>query len=121
MTKGTTSAILSERDIVELLKLLQTYSYKWREIGLTLGFLPQELNTIFSMSNLFVGAPVSYLQEILCQWIQWPTANHPNRPTLETLCAVLRSSLVGLGSLADKVEKEMKQSARESMNQVIYV
>ena len=115
MTNGATSANLSERDIVKLLNLLQTYSYKWRDIGLTLGFLLSELNTISSMTKLFAGAPVSYLQEILFQWIQWPTADHPIRPTLETLCAALRSSLVGLGSLADKVEKEMKQSTGNTM------
>ena len=111
MTNGTTSADLSERDIAELLNLLQIYSYKWCNIGLSLGFLPPELDTISSMSKLFAGAPASYLQEILSQWIQWPTANHPTRPTLETLCAALRSPLVGLGSLADKVEKEMKRES----------
>jgi hypothetical protein len=49
--------------------------------------------------------PVSYLQELLSQWVQWPTEEHQNNPTL----GALRSSLVGLGGLAEKVEKEMKQ------------
>ena len=116
MTNGrTSSANLNEKDILKLLTLLRTYSSKWCNIGLSLGFLPSELDTISSMSKLFVGAPVSYLQEILCQWIQWPTANHPTRPTLETLCVALQSSLVGLGCLADKVEKEMKRSTCESV------
>ena len=57
-----------------------------------------------------MGAPTSFLQELLSQWVQWPTASHPTKPTLEALCAVLRSSLVGLGSLADKVNEEMRQS-----------
>ena len=52
---------------------------------------------------------MSYLQELLSQWVQWPTTDHPKHPTVTALCAALRSSLVGLGSLADKVEKEMNQ------------
>ena len=61
------------------------------------------------MLKLLVGAPVSYLQELLSQWVQWPTEKHQNNPTLGALCTALRNSLVGLGSLAEKVEKEMKQ------------
>ena len=60
------------------------------------------------MVTLLVGAPVSYLQELLSQWVQWPTTEHPSNPTLEALCAALRSPLVGLGSLAKEVEKEIK-------------
>ena len=52
---------------------------------------------------------MSYLQELLSQWVQWPTEEHQNNPTLGALCTALRSSLVGLGSLAEDVEKEMKQ------------
>ena len=91
------------------MQLLQSYSYKWNPIGLSLGFTQHELNTIFGMLKLLVGAPVSYLQELLSQWVQWPTADHPSHPTLGALCTALRSSLVGLGSLAEEVEKEMKQ------------
>ena len=104
-----TSVILREKDIVHLMRLLQSYSYKWNPIGLSLGFTQHELNTIFGMLKLLVGAPVSYLQELLSQWVQWPTEKHQNNPTLEALCAALQSSLVGLGSLAEEVEKEMKQ------------
>ena len=93
------------------MRLLQSYSYKWNPIGLSLGFTQHELNTIFGMLKLLVGAPVSYLQELLSQWVQWPTADHPSHPTLGALCTALRSSLVGLGSLAEEVEKEMKQCA----------
>ena len=105
---GTTAIILNERDIVNLLSLLQKYSFKWNEIGLKLGFIAPELHTISSMSRLFVGAPVSYLQELLSQWLQWPTDSHPSKPTLEALCAALRSSLVGLGNLAEKLNEQMK-------------
>ena len=110
-TKGNAlTTILTERDVVNLLHLLQCYSFKWNEIGLSLGFITPELNTISKMPLLLVGAPTSYLQELLSQWVQWPTASHSTRPTLESLCGALRSSLVGLGSLADQV-KEMRQRA----------
>ena len=102
---------LREKDVVNLMRLLQNYSYKWNPIGLNLGFTPHELCTISCMLTLLVGAPVSYLQELLNQWVQWPTTEHPNNPTLEALCAALRSPLVGLGRLAEEVEKEMKQCA----------
>jgi hypothetical protein len=103
--------VLSEKDLVHLMRLLQTYSYKWNPIGLNLGFTQHELNTIFGMPKLLLGAPVSYLQELLSQWIQWPTTDHPSHPTVRALCTALRSSLVGLGGLAKEVEKEMKQCA----------
>ena len=72
--------------------------------------MTSELNTISSMPLLLVGAPTSYLQELLSQWVQWPTASHSTRPTLESLCAALQSSLVGLGSLAETVNKEIRLS-----------
>ena len=100
---------LSEKDLVHLMRLLQSYSYKWEIIGLILGFTQHELNTISGMLKLITGAPVSYLQELLSQWVQWPTADHPSHPTLGALCTVLRSRLVGLGSLAEEVEREMKR------------
>ena len=102
---------LSEKDLVHLMQLFQSYSYKWNPIGLSLGFNQHELNTIFGMFKLLMGAPVSYLQELLSQWVQWPTTDHPSHPTVRALCTALRSSLVGLGSLAEEVEKEMKQCA----------
>jgi hypothetical protein len=61
------------------------------------------------MITLLMGAPVSYLQELLSQWVQWPTEEHQNNPTVRALCTALRDSLVGLGDLAEEVEKEMKQ------------
>ena len=94
------------------MRLLQSYSYKWNPIGLSLGFTPHELCTISSKVTLLTGAPVSYLQELLSQWVQWPTEEHRNDPTLEALCTALRSSLVGLGGLAEEVEKEMKKCAK---------
>ena len=100
---------MNEKDINQLLALLQSHSYQWNDIGVALGFLVPELNTIASM-RLFVGNPQSCLQELLTRWVQWPTDRYRSKPTLEALCKALRSTLVGLGSLADTVYQEMKQN-----------
>ena len=101
---------LTEEEVAELLELIHTFSYKWDMIGIKIGFTLSELEDIKSMPSLFMSAPTSYLKELLSRWIQWPTLSHPTKPTLRALCSSLRSSLVGLGSLADKVEKEMTQA-----------
>ena len=98
---------------------LQQHSPKWNPIGLSLGFTTPELNTISCMITLLTGAPVSYLQELLSQWVQWPTTDHPNHPTVRALCTALRSSLVGLGSLAQIVENEFNERERASGKQSI--
>ena len=120
-TGGIGSVILSEKDIVNLMHLLQMYSYKWNPLGLSLGFTPHELSNISSMLKLLVGAPVSYLQELLSQWLQWPIDSHPSKPTLEALCAALRSSLVGLGSAAEEVNDVMRQSTGTCNNNYVNV
>ena len=105
-----TEQVLTERDIVKVLNLIHNFSYKWFEIGLELGFAPSELNQIKNNPSLFMSAQASFLTRLLSQWVQWPTEYHPTKPTLRALCDTLRSSLVGLGNLADKVEREMKCS-----------
>ena len=90
-----------------LVNLIDNFSDKWSFIGLGLGFIQPELNQIRAMPSLLTTAPKSYLTELLSKWVQWPTVNHPTKPTLSTLCEALRSSSVGLGSLAEQVEREM--------------
>ena len=111
--------MLSEKDLVRLMRLLQNCSSKWNPIGLSLGFIQSELDTIFGMLKLLIGAPVSYLQELLSQWVQWPTADHPSHPTVGALCTALRSSLVGLGSLAQTIENEFKEREHTSGKQCL--
>ena len=101
---------LTDKEFAKLLELIHTFSSKWELIGVLLGFAPSELENIKSMPSLFMSAPTSYLKELLSQWVQWPTLSHPTRPTLRVLCVSLRSSIVGLGALADEVEREMMQS-----------
>ena len=103
--------VLTERDIATLLNLMHNFSDKWHEIGLGLGFVPPELRQISSNPSLFMHAHASFLYTLLSQWVQWPTKDHPTRPTLEALCEALRGSLVGLGRLAEQVERELKCSS----------
>ena len=102
--------VLTESDIGPLMALVHKFSDKWHDIGLELGFTPSELNQISSNPSLIMSAPASFLKRLLSQWVQWPTVDHPTKPTLGTLCGTLRSSLVGLGTLAKEVEREMKCS-----------
>ena len=106
-----TERVLMERDIAKLLNLMHNFSDKWNEIGLGLGFVPSELRQISSNPSLFMHAPASFLTTLLSQWAQWPTEEHSTKPTLEALCEALRGSLVGLGRLAEQVEKELKYSS----------
>ena len=96
--------LLSDEDLCTLMELLHDFCSKWSEIGLMLGFTQHELTLISNMPRLFGNAPVSFMQELLSQWIQWPTTSHPVKPTIKVLCAALRSALVGLGCLANEVE-----------------
>ena len=105
---GEQIRILHEEDVCQLMTLMQSFSDHWLEIGMALGFTPPELNQIRKNPMLLTTAPKSFLTELLSLWIQWPTVDHPTKPTLEALCEALRSSLVGLGQLAEEVEREMK-------------
>ena len=109
VSRGIDEQVLTERDIAILINLIHSFSNKWNEIGLGLGFTPSELKQIDSKYLLLAGSPTSYLTELLCQWVQWPTADHPIKPTLGALCKTLRNPLVGLVSLAERVEREMKR------------
>ena len=102
--------VLTEKDIAALMNQIHNFSEKWNGIGLILGFTQPELNQIKNNPSLFMSGPGSFMGELLSQWVQWPTKDHPTKPTLEALCKALHSSLVGLGQLAEKVEREMKHS-----------
>ena len=82
-----------------VVRSLCNYGYKWKEIGLALGFLNEELEGIlYSDPRAKVQ---QLLVEVLSQWSQWPTASHSDVPTMERLRDALRSGLVGLGAVAN--------------------
>ena len=100
-----TETILTDGHIPDLMKKLGDYSSHWNEIGLALRFSAAELKTITDNITLLTGSPQSWMKAMLTMWVRWPTEKHRTKPTLSSLCKALRSGLVGLGALANKVEK----------------
>ena len=104
---------MTERDVFYLMELLEEYSYLWQRIGLYLGFVPLEITAMYSHYTsryhiMYDGeSSESCLHHLLTQWVQWPTREHPNRPTLEALCSSLR--MAGQRWLAERVDMKMKQ------------
>ena len=75
-----------------LFNQLEKHSAKWRTIGRCLGFLPSKLDIIQAKPVLTNGAPNSWLEEILAQWLCSGTT------MLETLRDALYEA--GLGQTA---------------------
>ena len=96
---------LSQSDLNEIVSLLKECSYKWREIGASLGFRSEELNSISERPSLYFSSPDSYLRELLSQWLDWPTPYHPDPPTWEILLQALKRA--DLKELAERVNKEV--------------
>ena len=89
-----------DNDLNFLQTFLHDYSDMWYEIGLQIGFRDGELKAI-------TGDKVERkLREMLLKWVHWPTGGHPKPPTLSSLCSALRSPVVGLGNLADKLTEQ---------------
>ena len=72
---------MKSNDIGKLMEILGNYSNKWNEIGMSLGFLPGELDVIKGNFTLLTGAPRSYLQTLLQDWVMWPNEAHSSQPT----------------------------------------
>ena len=98
---STGMVIMRDRDVGFLMGYLCQYSYKWEDIGTSLHFLPGELENIRHSPQVIT--PQQRLNSVLCQWVQWPTTAHPQTPTMEMLRDALRSDLVGLGAVANKL------------------
>ena len=90
--------MIKQIDMGFLLEELYNCTSKWEEIGLMLGFVDGELKNI-AHSTL----KQHHMKELLVRWAHWPTNDHLRNPTLESLCNALRSKLVGLGDVAEKL------------------
>ena len=93
---------LSEDHHSVLLKQLTKYSSKWKDIGLYLGFQSGELDVIQAKPSLYEGAPNSWLNKMLAEWLQWAPGDgreSSSYATLEGLKAALREA--GLGAKAE--------------------
>ena len=92
---------MKDKDVSFLMNVLSQHSYKWDVIGAALHFIPGELENIRHSPQVIT--PQQRLNAVLCQWVQWPTTAHPQTPTMEILRDALRSDLVGLGAVANKL------------------
>ena len=105
----TARTLVHESDLPILVETLANYANKWREIGILLGFSPNELKVIASKPSLFENAPVSYLTEMLSRWVQWtPESQHGKHVTLRDLVKALQSKTVGLAAIAEEITKAIK-------------
>lgn len=89
--------VVKSEDIAFLMEHLHQYAYKWKEIGMALGFHPGELE------NIRHSAPIATVEQLLAELLrkfsQWPTDSYQVTPMLNRLCDALRSRLVGLGAV----------------------
>ena len=62
----------TERDFEGILETLKSSAWKWKDIGLALGFTYGELSMIECNPMLIVQhPPLSYLRHVLRHWLQW--------------------------------------------------
>ena len=109
LTGTLTHAIVKDVDVCFLMENLCRYSSQWKNIGMSLNFLPGELENI-DHNNQKVE---QCLKEVLCQWVQWPTASHSQPPAMKTLLDALRSDLVKCGAAANQLERSCLPSASQ--------
>ena len=66
-----TVTVLPDKHLRTLYATLSEHSHKWRDIGIHLGFHTSKLENIQAKPLLLSGAPNTYLQEMLTEWLQW--------------------------------------------------
>ena len=96
---------MKEEDVGYLVEILATSSGKWREIGIQLGFTPNELDSL-----PFSPKPVNCLTYMLNEWTQWVIGgNHNKCANMEDLERALRSGTVNLEDVADELRAKLMQ------------
>ena len=91
----------SRQNIGELHKLLSGHDYKWNGIAGCLGLQYGEIQAILKDNP--IGTVSEHLLTTLNRWVE-NKAGNKKPPTLEVICKALRSSVVGLGAVANSVE-----------------
>ena len=63
---------LRDSDFVQIYQTLKSGAYRWRDIGMAIGFKATELDMIESNPMLLTqGPPLSFLSHMLSYWLQW--------------------------------------------------
>ena len=68
---NTVNIKLSQKHQTVMFLELKMQSTKWRDIGICLGFIVSELDNIQARPLLMSGAPNSWFNEMLAEWLQW--------------------------------------------------
>ena len=103
-TKRPRNILFLERHISGLTEILAGRSNKWENIGTSLNLPTDVLEHIFSL--IHARSFKMSLKEVLVQWIVGQH-QHAKAPTVENLKAALRSQIVGLGRMANKLDDEL--------------
>ena len=95
---------IQHKKLPVLLQQLSNHSAKWKEIGLYMGFLASELNNIEAKPLLLQGAPKTWFDAMLEEWLQWAPGDRRGSTSFATLKA-LKAALVntGLGAAAQEL------------------
>lgn len=94
--------------------LLSEHSVKWKEIGINLGFCPNEISIIENHLVDMSGGPKAYLARMLNEWFQWAPGDVRGSTWFATnnaLFAALNKS--NLGATAHKMRMELGWSLFE--------
>ena len=96
---------LEEVHLFPLYHQLKLCASKWKEIGLFLGFRINELSEIQSRPFLFTGAPRSWLQMLIAEWLKWTPGDTRGSTEYASLSA-LKSAVdrAGLGRIASELK-----------------
>ena len=88
--------------------MLHECASQWRRIGLALCFQPRELDVIQSNPLLYARAPVSWLNEMLSQWLKWRPGDERGSGYIPTKKDLQRALLhIGLSACSDKLPPGM--------------
>ena len=82
---------LSEDQLRKIKDKLKTHAPKWENIAQGLHFRASEIEIIRSMPQLFMGAPVSFLNQMLDEWYQWYPGDARESTTYATAGAIIEA------------------------------
>ena len=92
--------ILSDHNLPKLLGIVGRAAAKWRQIGVSLKFSKDVLDTIAATSGN--SSPIDCFIDLLSRWLKWTPPNH-DLPTVKTLAEALRAGTVGEERMANEL------------------
>ena len=90
-----------------LITVLDCVAAKWKELGLALGFSPNDLDCIEQNHLLAVKGVKAYFHELIRQWLQWTPPDHDS-PSILALHEALTSPLVEEDVVAEELLEKGK-------------